>query len=280
MKVSSISLAVVILTVSNVADSFVFPFQSKRGSVSTLSNDSTRQALYAKKTDKTNDKVTIGNASSDESLFDEIYNLTNAFEGIQMQKAALKKEIASYTAQRTALQGAVDFQNNVVLNTIDQEISKLSAALNKVGLNDSSDRDAAAAVAAAASEKERGYKKAAADLQKELEDKIAVAQEQIAFLSKKIQEKEYDIENYASVEAKLSTDYANLKRELKDAEAALGARDKIISALEKNNEQQSEEVRVLSESLVSALADSEMEVEKIKATWEKEKAELEEVKKR
>jgi chromosome segregation ATPase len=119
-----------------------------------------------------------------------------------------------------------------------------------------------------------------ANLQKQLEDKIALAQEQIETLTKQIESKDGKIKEYADFESKLTSDYSTLKKELKEAEAALGSRDKVISALEKDNEQQSEELKVLSESLVSALADSEMEVNQMKDAWEKEKSTLEGIRKR
>jgi chromosome segregation ATPase len=267
-----------LLSAPLAADSFVFPFSGKSATVSTLSNGSTgssRHILRSKNTDNSNanEKITVGNTNN-ESLFDEIYTLTNAFEGIQLQKAALKKEIAAYTAQRTALQDTVDFQNNVVLNTIDQEISRLSAALNNVN---GSEKEGAKKKK---EKKEKATAESFANLQKQLEDKIALAQEQIDVLTKQIDSKDREIQEYATFETKLKSDYSTLKKELKEAEAALGSRDKVISSLEKDNEQQSEEVKALSESLVSALADSEMEVEKIKSAWEKERSELEGVKER
>ena len=278
MRVSSASFMAFLLSVPLAADSFVFPFSGKSATVSTLSNGSTgnsRQILRSKNTDNSNanEKITVGNTNN-ESLFDEIYTLTNAFEGIQLQKAALKKEIAAYTAQRTALQDTVDFQNNVVLNTIDQEISRLSDALNNVN---GSEKEGAKKKK---EKKEKTTTDSFANLQKQLEDKIALAQEQIDTLTKQINSKDREIQEYATFESKLKSDYSTLKKELKEAEAALGSRDKVISSLEKDNEQQSEEVKALSESLVSALADSEMEVEKIKSAWEKERSELEGVKER
>ena len=278
MRFSSASFMAFLLSVPLAADSFVFPFSGKSATVSTPSNGSTgnsRQILRSKNTDNSNanEKITVGNTNN-ESLFDEIYTLTNAFEGIQLQKAALKKEIAAYTAQRTALQDTVDFQNNVVLNTIDQEISRLSDALNNVN---GSEKEGAKKKK---EKKEKTTTDSFANLQKQLEDKIALAQEQIDTLTKQINSKDREIQEYATFESKLKSDYSTLKKELKEAEAALGSRDKVISSLEKDNEQQSEEVKALSESLVSALADSEMEVEKIKSAWEKERSELEGVKER
>lgn len=274
MKVSSSSLVAFLLSVPRAADSFVFPFRGKSGTVRTPGNGSTSsQALRSKNADNSNanEKITVGNTNN-ESLFDEIYTLTNAFEGIQLQKAALKKEIAAYTAQRAALQDTVDFQNNVVLNTIDQEISRLSAALSNVNGTEKEGKKK--------KEKKDKTAESFANLQKQLEDKIALAQDQIETLTKQIESKDRELKEYAAFESKLTSDYSALKNELKEAEAALGSRDKVINALEKDNEQQSEEVRALSESLVSALADSEMEVEKIKSAWEQEKSELESVKER
>lgn len=218
----------------------------------------------------------------DENIIDSIYDLAKTFQGVLVQKTLLREKIEEYQMKRKDMDGIITSGQNMMLNAMEEEVSRVSMIINTVtkrsrrdcyssGVRDIPIESFGNIITNEPGTKQQFYidKNAELDdsesvkLKEELDVRVKEIREKIAYLQTQIDSKKQDLEKYEM----MHQNYQQIKLDLDDAWSTLNRRQE---------NQEDKALKSLTSTLLGALNSSDIEMSKMKIEAVQSKRKFEE----